>query len=457
MKRIFNGSLVLSLLLCRGLLASDAPPKKSLAVAITFPAAGFYYSANVWNRGCGNTAGDICGTAASANGSIAKVEVSVKRQSGASIQYWDGVAFDNDKEVFIAADGTTRWNLDFGFDRFQPGVYTLRARATDSAGQTESGSIRIFSVSPDYTVIPVIASMEVIGKGSHPDFRKIPLTMDLKVFDKAAFQTGNEGAVEALTYGNIWERITTRMPSVPSASQLMNAEDASPPVASPNCEDSDTLDCTVRIQYGNVDAFFYEIMVPSDTIANRAAFGMSGSFLVIGKSMVCLNGSESSDAGSWRSCTATGGVETPVYTGTNLYSIQSGSLLTEKHLNVTVDGNGRIHSMRSRPIEGTALVISVPAYLDFTDTRESIPIVYESIGGDWRAKINIAPPKGFTVDTPGVELQGGGDTDVVQVTVSGSSAGSTRTGLTHTITHQGKTIDFQMYLEGVMGTDPSFP
>ena len=104
--------------------------------------------------------------------------------------------------------------------------------------------------------------------------------------------------------------------------------------------------------------------------------------------------------------------------------------------------------MRSRSIEGTALVISVPAYLDLNDATESVPIVYESVDTDWKAKINIAPPKGFTVDTRSVEVQGGSEnTAVAQITVSGFSAGSTRIGLTHTITYQGKPIDIQMYLE----------
>lgn len=479
MKCAFNGLFGAGSLLCLGLLttvaassaairspnASDAPTaKKSFLSAITFPTDGFYYSADVWNKGfpgarggnagCGNSAGDICGTAMIANGSVAKVEVSVKRGSGNSARYWDGAEFNTSDEVFITADGTTTWNLNFGFDRFSPGVYTLHTRATDLAGQTESGSIRIFSVSPDYTVIPVIASMEVIGKGSHPAFRKVPVMTDLKVFDKADFQSGDEGASEAQSYADVWERTANTMTLVPSTSQLMNADEFIPPLAAMNCEDSESRDCTVRVQYGNVDAWFYEIMVPSNTKANRTAFSMSGSYLVIGKSMVCLNGSQSSDAGSNIGldgrCSANGGVATPVYTGANLYSVQSGSVQAEKHLNVTVDGSGRIHSMRSRAIEGTALVISVPAYMDVTDATELVPIVYESIDGDWRAKINID-------DLPGEEVQGGiGDTEVVQIAVSGLSAGSTRTALTHTITYQGNSIDLQMYLE-IRGLTPRFP
>lgn len=474
MKRVFNGLLVTGSLLCLGFPAAvagssaamrdpnvrDVPTsKQSIASAITFPTAGFYYSVGVWNRGfpgargdsagCGNSAGDICGTATAADGSIAKVEVSVKRGSGDSAQYWDGAAFNSNEEVFITADGTTSWTLTFGFDRFSPGIYTLHTRATDSTGQSESGSLRIFGVSPDYTVIPVISSMEVLGKGSHPAFRKVPAMMNLKVFDRAEIQTGDDGAIEALSYANIWER-TAKW--VPSTSQLMNADESSTPLAAMNCEDSESQDCPVRVQYGNVDAYFYEIMVPSNSSANREAFSMSGSYLVIGKSLVCLNGSESADAGSDSGmdgrCIANGGVTTPVFTGASLYSVQPGSLLQEKHLNVTVDGRGKIHSMRSRPIEGTALVISVPAYMDFNDATESVPIVYESVDGDWQAKINIAPPKGFTVDTRSVEVQGGSDnTAVAQITVSGFNTGSTRTGLTHTITYQGKTIDIQMYLE----------
>ena len=459
MKHVFNGLFAAASILCMGLLtiAADSPRigrfDKSFTAAITFPTAGFYYSAGVWNRGfpgatgeragCGNSAGDICGTAVAADGSIAKVEVSLKKDSGASAKYWDGFEFSSSVEVFNTADGTSSWNLNFGFEQFPAGNYTLHVRATGSAGESESGAIRIFSVSPDYTVIPVISSMEVIGKGSHPDSRKVPTTTDLKVFDKSELRLGDDGEIEAMSYARIWERTAGSMKLVPSTSQLMNAEESVM-----NCEESETRVCEVKIQYGNVDAYFYEIMVPSNSSANRAAFGMSGDYLIVGKNVICLNGNESYDAGADGRCTASGGTPTEVYSGANIYSAYAGTLLSEKHLKVAVDGNGKLHPMRSRLIEGTPLVVSVPAYTVFTGATELIPIVYESIDRDWQAKINSVPPDGFFVDKSFLELQGGnGETEIVQIEVTGADAGVSTTALTHTITFQGKSIDVQMYLE----------
>jgi hypothetical protein len=433
-----------------------------LESAISFPIPGFYYSADVWNSGflgargdeagcgtsVGDSAGDICGTAKTADSTVASVRVSVKKGLGASGKYWDGIGFGSTAEVFITANGTSQWNLSFGFDRFQPGIYTLHVRATDSVGETESGSIRIFSVSSDYIVIPIISSMEVLGKGGYPPFRKTPEMLDLKVFDRQDYRIDDEGEFEPMAYANIWERTTDRMRLVPFTSQMLNAQESMLPSANLNCEELPSRDCGVKIQYGNTDGYFYEIMVPSNTRANRAAFGISGSYLVVGKGTICLNGSESADTSADGRCTTSGGSPTPVYVGTNIYSVPAGSLLSEKHLNVTVDGNGKIHSMRSRPIEGTPLVISVPAYLDSSSTSLLVPIVYESIDGNWQAKIDIAPPEGFVAGMSSVQLQGStGDTDVAQIELTGAGSESFITGLKHVIRYRGQTIDLQMYLE----------
>jgi hypothetical protein len=233
------------------------------------------------------------------------------------------------------------------------------------------------------------------------------------------------------------------MKLVPSTSQLMNAVD---PLM--NCEESETRDCDVSIQYGDVDAYFYEIMVPSSSTANRAAFGMSGDYLVIGKNMVCLNGSESYGAGPDGLCTASGGTPSAVYTGANIYSAYAGTLVSEKHLNIAVDGSGKVHPMRSRQIEGTPLVVSVPAYTNVAGATELVPIIYESIDRNWQAKVSSVPPGGDSVNSSSLELHGGnGDTDVAQIEITGAGAGLSTTALTHTITYQGKTIDVRMYLE----------
>ena len=230
--------------------------------------------------------------------------------------------------------------------------------------------------------------------------------VDLKVFDKAQFRSRDDDEVEPLSYEN--------------TAQFLNTKGFNPPVGSLNCQhfdrdgdrdddrdhDSDhhRRDCGVKIKYGSDYAYLYEIYVPSNTTANKTAFGISGAYLVIGKGIVCLKGADSYDAGADGASCAAGGTPTPVYPGTKTGQLKTGRLTPEKNLKVTVDGNGKIHPMMSTEVEGTLLVISEPAYIDFTDVTEMVPVVYESVDGDWQSTLEIVPPEGFVADVPTVDV-----------------------------------------------------
>jgi len=434
MKHVFNAMFVASLGLgvmlttIVGGVRDAATATKALQSTITFPAAEFYYSADVWKAGCGDSAGNICGTAREIGGSISSVQVSLQRESDEGDGYWDGFGFNSTAESFITANGTTQWSLEFPFDRFPPGVYTVHSQVIDGVGEIHSGSLRIFSVSPEYTVIPIISSLVVMDDGDLPTLRKVPLKVELKA--------------EAL------EIFSGTMKSIPSTSRLLNAEESNMKSGISDCRDSETDDCAIQIRFGNADAYLYEIMVPSNTKANRAAFGISGDYRVIGKSSVCAIGAESYDAASRNDCTANGGTFTSMYTSADFYSVQSGTIVTEKHLNVAVDGRGKVHSMRSRQIEGTPLVISVPAYSEIAEATELLPILYESFDGDWNARILVRLRGGVDADTFKLELKGGDvDTVAAEVAVHASVGDSHGTELTHQITYRGQTFDIRMFIE----------
>jgi len=40
-------------------------------------------------------------------------------------------------------------------------------------------------------------------------------------------------------------------------------------------------------------------------------------------------------------------------------------------------------------------VISEPAYFEFTDSTELLPVIYESVDGDWQSQIQADVPEGF--------------------------------------------------------------
>ena len=117
-------------------------------VSITFPTAGY---AGGWAAGCA-TAGvaDVCGTATDATAGVATVQVSF-RQSAAPSLYWDpGVlTFSSATEVLSNATlALPSWSFPMAAGAFTNATgYTLRAVATDAAGNTATTSTT-FTFSP---------------------------------------------------------------------------------------------------------------------------------------------------------------------------------------------------------------------------------------------------------------------------------------------------------------------
>ena len=110
-------------------------------VSITFPTAGY---AGGWDAGCA-TAGvaDVCGTATDATAGVAKVQVSF-RQSAAPSLYWNPglLTFSSATEMLSNASLTLpSWSFPMAAGAFTNATgYTLRALATDAAGNTATTS-----------------------------------------------------------------------------------------------------------------------------------------------------------------------------------------------------------------------------------------------------------------------------------------------------------------------------
>ncbi len=109
----------------------------------SFPAGGASYNAAGWNAGCATNG--ACGTYSDSGSGVAQVEVSVKRV--ATDLYWDGDSFDAASETYVSATlGGGDWSLAFPAANFPAdGSYTLHVRATDDAGNTETGPSRTFT------------------------------------------------------------------------------------------------------------------------------------------------------------------------------------------------------------------------------------------------------------------------------------------------------------------------
>ena len=115
---------------------------------ITFPVNDAYYKESAWT-------GTIAGTANDGTGSgVTQVDVSIRQGAG---NYWDGTAFDSATEVFFTATGTTSWTWAFAAADFPAdGAYTVHARATDMAGNVETGPTATFTYD---TIAPTVLSI----------------------------------------------------------------------------------------------------------------------------------------------------------------------------------------------------------------------------------------------------------------------------------------------------------
>ncbi len=107
---------------------------------IRFPIAAATYNATSWN-----TAAPIAGTASDTGGAgLQKEQVSIRQGSGL---YWGGTSFNSVSEFFVTASGTSTWSTAFPASNFPAdGSYTVHARATDNAGNVESGPTATFTV-----------------------------------------------------------------------------------------------------------------------------------------------------------------------------------------------------------------------------------------------------------------------------------------------------------------------
>ena len=272
-------------------------------------------------------------------------------------------------------------------ESFPAGTTTVTWTATDSRGNSSTATQQI-RVVPAAT-IEVEAALLTTGTGTNPGSTKTPLALDLKVFDRTAV-----GAPDPRDFGTTWADTTGVLvaPNVAMAGPTL--------VSTPAGE-----------------ANLYTILVPSTDPANSDL--ASGSYLVIGQATV-------------------EGIVT--YPGKPRDTLTTGST-ARVYLQVIKTASGRIAAARTTEVQGSLLVASEPAYLEFTGIEELYPIVYESVEGDWNVRVTADPPPGF-VSSPGTlstELATN-DARALQFTITDVGSEWTVTRVRHRILHKGREI-----------------
>jgi hypothetical protein len=110
-------------------------------VSITFPLATY---SSGWTAGCSTPAvDDICGSAGDASSGVNQVQASV-RQAAAPNSYWNPATpgFSSATEILLSTSfASPTWTLGFAGSNLAAGAqYTIRALATDNAGNTATTS-----------------------------------------------------------------------------------------------------------------------------------------------------------------------------------------------------------------------------------------------------------------------------------------------------------------------------
>jgi hypothetical protein len=131
------------------------------ASAVTFPVASGSYNNTSWTAGC---TAKLCGTASDTGSGVAQVQVSVQSNTGTtSGKYWNGTAFASATEVKSPASlaGGT-WTLAFPSTNFPAdgSTYTVRAYATDTAGNTQTTPTTTFTIDAN---APTITGLTLAG------------------------------------------------------------------------------------------------------------------------------------------------------------------------------------------------------------------------------------------------------------------------------------------------------
>jgi hypothetical protein len=243
---------------------------------------------------------------------------------------------------------------------FPAGTTTVTYTATDFVGNSSTATQQVTIIvqnNQPMATINVQASLHTVGNGGT---KKTPLSLNLKVFDTAKL-----GSFSPKEYGTIW----------------LSGTGLTAPTVS--------ISTPAVVSVGGGQANLYNLTVPSNDPSNASV--ASGSYLVIGQAVV--NG-------------------ITVFTGRQTDSLATGSI-TDMFLQLILTPNGKIAPGVITAIPGSLLLITEPEYLEFTSNEEMLPIIYESVEGEWSSVVQADVPAGY-VSNPGAQ-QANVSTSQIQV------------------------------------------
>ncbi len=282
-------------------------------------------------------------------------------------------------------------------------AYTVSLTGTGSGGCTSTAGLGV-TVTPSAT-ITVYSSLYVTGSGNHPGVTKSALASSIKVYNR---HTSGARDGSQSHYASVWNS---------TSGQIANAVVSSP----------------VSVNLGGGPAYQYVITVP--------AFGH---YLVVGQSVV--------------SSTKCGGTTCTIYTAKRVGGhddvdaddhdrddddesvIGSCTNSVTRFHAVLKDQTGRCIEADTHKELGSLMLVVSPMAVEFTDSVSYLPVVYESVEGDWSVSVSADPPYGFYTEP--AEALSTSVTDsvinAVQFSIIDTGSDWTFTSLKHSIQHKGE-------------------
>jgi hypothetical protein len=281
-------------------------------------------------------------------------------------------------------------------------AYTITLTTANSGGCT-STSNKSVAVIPSAT-ITVYSALYTTGSGNHPTVSKSALDVALKVYDRNIVGPRN---FSQTNYSTVWNSTTGVVANVS--------------VSSPE---------SVTLGSGLVNK--YTITVPA-----------YGNYLVVGQSTI----SSSYYSGSSH----------VVYTARKVGGHVSGDILSyifdddvEEDITpcsnniirfhqILKDQRGKLTEADTHQEYGSLMMVVTPVALSFDDSVAYLPVVYESVEGDWSVSVSADPPYGFYAEPSGSLSTSVTDSviNAVQFAVTDTGSEWTFTRLTHKIFHKG--------------------
>lgn len=283
-------------------------------------------------------------------------------------------------------------------------TYILTLTTTNSAGCSSTSTMAV-TVAASAT-ITVYSSLYTTGSGHHPATTKTALAASLKVFDR---HTVGKRDFNQSHYSTTWNGTNGLVPNV-------------------------SISGPVQVSLGGGPVDQYTITVPAN-----------GHYLVIGQSVVPSS--------------ACGGAGCTIYTGRKVggydavdgdddghnfdddddADVTSCSNTTVRFHQVIMDQTGKCTEADTHQEIGSLMLVVTPVALVFTDSVANLPIIYESVEGDWNVSVTADPPYGFYTIPSGALSTSVTDSimNAVQFVVTDTGSEWTFTKLTHQILHKG--------------------